>query len=107
GTELNIAANHIVLLGHSRLGKTALVAAAFDDRIALAIPHQAGCGGTAPSRSHNPKAETVKRINANFPHWCAAVSKRFTDQPERLPFDQNGLEALCAPRQLLVTAAAD
>jgi hypothetical protein len=97
----------IAVVGHSRLGKTALVAAAFDDRIALAIPHQAGCGGTAPSRCHNPKAETVKRINTNFPHWFDSVFKQFNDQPERLPFDQNGLVALCAPRAVLVTAAVE
>ncbi len=60
--------SRIAVVGHSRLGKTALLAAAFDDRIALAIPHQAGCGGTAPSRCHNPKAETVKMINTNPPN---------------------------------------
>jgi hypothetical protein len=97
----------IAVVGHSRLGKTALLAAAFDDRIALAIPHQAGCGGTAPSRCHNPQAETVKRINTNFPHWFDGVFKQFNDAPDRLPFDQNGLVALCAPRPVLVTAAAD
>lgn len=103
----HIDRSRIAVVGHSRLGKTAIVAAAFDDRIALAWPHQAGCGGTAPSRCHNPKAETVKRINTSFPHWFDAEFKKFNDAPERLPFDQNGLEALCAPRPILVTAAVD
>src|SRR5205814_10272708 len=64
----DLDAKRIAVVGHSRLGKTALVAAAFDDRIALAIPLQAGCGGTAPSRQNDPKAESVKRINTSFPH---------------------------------------
>jgi hypothetical protein len=77
----------IAVVGHSRLGKTALLAAALDERIALAIPHQAGCGGTAPSRNDNPKAESVKRINTSFPHWFDGAFKEFNDHTDRLPFD--------------------
>lgn len=95
--------SRIAVTGHSRLGKTALVAAAFDDRIALAIPHQAGCGGTAPSRTKDPKAESVARINASFPHWFDDVFKTFNEQTDRLPFDQDCLLALCAPRPVLYT----
>jgi dienelactone hydrolase len=103
----DIDAKHIAVVGHSRLGKTAILAAAFDERIALAIPHQAGCGGTAPSRCHNPKAETVKRINTSFPHWFDANFKKFNDDTTKLPFDQNGLAALVAPRPLLFTNAVE
>jgi type 1 glutamine amidotransferase len=100
----------IIVVGHSRLGKTALLAAAFDERIALAIPHQAGCGGTAPSRDWigglpAGKVETVKRINTSFPHWFNAEFKKFNDAPERLPFDQNALAALVAPRPVLFSNA--
>jgi cephalosporin-C deacetylase-like acetyl esterase len=93
----------IAVTGHSRLGKTALLAAAFDDRIALAVPHQAGCGGTAPSRTVNPKAESVQRINSSFPHWFDDNFKTFGERPDRLPFDQHCLLALCAPRPVLYT----
>src|SRR5262249_33240092 len=92
---------------HSRLGKTALLAAAFDERIALAIPHQAGCGGTAPSRTKNPKSETVKLINSSFPHWFDGAFKDFNDQVERLPFDQHCLVALVAPLPVLFTNALE
>jgi len=104
-TLKEIDAKRIAVTGHSRLGKTALVAAAFDERIALAIPHQAGCGGTGPSRSKNPKAETVKRINTSFPHWFCDNFKLFNDHVDKLPFDQNCLLALCAPRPVLFTNA--
>jgi hypothetical protein len=93
----------IAVTGHSRLGKTALLAAAFDERIALAIPHQAGCGGTGPSRSKNPKAESVQRINTSFPHWFDDNFKKFNEANDRIPFDQHCLVALCAPRPVLYT----
>jgi hypothetical protein len=102
-----IDVKRIICVGHSRLGKTALLATAFDDRIALAIPHQAGCGGTGPSRHNNPKAETVKRINTSFPHWFCGNFKKFNDDPSRLPFDQHCLVALCAPRPVLFTNAVE
>ncbi len=95
----------VAAVGHSRLGKTAIVAAAFDDRIALAIAHQAGCGGTAPDRTKNPKAETVKRINTSFPHWFCDNFKKFNDDVTRLPFDQHCLVAVCAPRPVLFSNA--
>jgi hypothetical protein len=93
--------DRIAVVGHSRLGKAAIVAAAFDERIALAIPHQAGCGGTAPSRGKI--GESVKQINERFPHWFDDEFKRFNTQPDRLPFDQHCLVALVAPRLVLFT----
>jgi dienelactone hydrolase len=103
----DIDAKRIAVVGHSRLGKTALLAAAFDERIALAVPHQAGCGGSAPSRQDNPKAESVKRINDSFPHWFCDNFKKFNDDTTKLPFDQNCLAALVAPRPLLFTNAVE
>jgi len=102
-TDKDIDAKRIVAFGHSRNGKAALVAGAFDERIAITIPHQAGCGGSAPSRTTNPKAETVKRINTSFPHWFNANFKQFNDAVEKLPFDQHCLVAICAPRPVLFT----
>jgi cephalosporin-C deacetylase-like acetyl esterase len=97
----------IAVVGHSRLGKAAIVAGAFDDRIALTIPNQAGCGGTSPDRMKNPKAETVKRINTSFPHWFCGHFKAFNDDTSKLPFDQHCLIALCAPRPVLLTNATE
>jgi (4-O-methyl)-D-glucuronate---lignin esterase len=93
----------IAALGHSRNGKAALLAAAFDERIAIAFPHQAGCGGSAPSRGKT--GESVRAINDHFPHWFNADFKKFNETPDLLPFDQNCLVALCAPRAVLFSAA--
>jgi len=95
----------MAVVGHSRNGKTALLAAALDERIGLAIPHQAGCGGTAPSRGKI--GESVQQINDRFPHWFNARFKDFNAQPERLPFDQNCLVALMAPRPVLLSNAVE
>jgi hypothetical protein len=104
-TDADLDKNRIAVVGHSRLGKTALLAGAFDERIALVIPHQAGCGGTAPSRGKT--GESVKQINDRFPHWFNATFKEFNDKTDRLPFDQHCLVALVAPRPVLFTNAVD
>jgi hypothetical protein len=103
-TDKDLDGTRIAAVGHSRLGKTALLAAAFDERIALAIPHQAGCGGTAPSRGK--VGESVKQINTAFPHWFDGTFKEFNDRVDRLPFDQHCLVALVAPRPVLFSNAA-
>ena len=111
-----IDAKRIAVVGHSRNGKTAMLAAAMDERIALAIPSQAGCGGTAPCRLpaalQNPPDgklihETVERINTSFPHWFCTNFKAFNKTTEQLPFDQHSLIALCAPRPVLLSCATE
>lgn len=104
-TVKEVDPKRIAVVGHSRLGKAAILAAAFDERIALAIPLQAGCGGTAPSRG--TVGESVKQINDHFPHWFCDTFKEFNDQPDRLPFDQNDLVALVAPRPVLFSCAEE
>ncbi len=116
-TDKDIDARRIAVVGHSRNGKTALLAAAMDERIAMAIPSQAGCGGTAPSRvapelaapqaNGRPLAETVAVINKSFAHWFCGNFKPFGATPETLPLDQHELIALCAPRPVLVSCAVE
>jgi len=100
-TDPTIDARRIALLGHSRRGKSALLAGAFDERVWLTVPHQSGTGGCALSRGNDQ--ETVEKITGRFPHWFNKVFPQFAGREERLPVDQHLLAALVAPRLLLDT----
>ncbi len=103
-TDKDIDAKRIAVIGHSRRGKTALLAGALDERIALVVPHQSGTGGMALSRDNDQ--ETVERINRVFPHWFNDAFVAFGDHESKLPIDQHLVAALVAPRFLLDTEGA-
>lgn len=97
----------IVVTGHSRGGKAALLAGALDERVAITAPNNSGCGGAAPYRIVDKGSETLEVITRAFPHWFVPGLREFKDDVTRLPFDQHFLLALVAPRGLLVTNALD
>lgn len=93
-----------IVAGHSRLGKTALLAAATDARFYCAHSNDSGCSGAALSRGKN--GETVQQICQRFPYWfCENYVKASIEPVENLTFDQHYLVACIAPRKVHITSA--
>ena len=107
--------NQAAVLGHSRLGKTALVAGMMDERFRYVFSNDSGCSGASLARrslgvlnelgKYGGKGETIKAI-MGVGYWFCKKYKDFAETSIPEGFDQHFLLATIAPRFVYVASAA-
>ncbi len=104
-TEATVDAKRVALVGHSRLGKTALWAGALDPRFALVF---ASCSGEmGASLARRDFGESVDDVAANFPWWLGSTFPKYAGRWNDLPVDSHTVIALNAPRPVFVTGGTE
>lgn len=112
-------AENVAILGHSRLGKTALFTGMTDQRFNFVFSNNAGCGGDAIARGGSGlpnkngefelekqyRGETIEVITNVFPYWFCENYKKYAAQGYGTDFDQHYVLASIAPRNVCVNAA--
>jgi hypothetical protein len=100
-TDPSIDKTRLLITGASRNGKSAMIAAAFDERL-MGAPVVTGGGGIGAYRFTGPrKSETLDIMQKKYPNWFSPHLHEFWGQREKLPFDEHWFLALCAPRPFI------
>ena len=105
-TEPLLDAKHFGVVGHSRGGKTALLAGVTDTRFAMACVNDSGCSGAKLNHIELPKSESIARISKVFPHWFCLNYRNFAGKEFEMDFDQHMMVALMAPRAVAIASAS-
>lgn len=107
--EAKINPAKLGVTGGSRNGKGALAIGAFEERIALTIPQESGCGGAGNYRLAEAKGSAVQRIQSLVGEqpWFSKTFDQFSYAVNKLPYDHHQILGLVAPRGLLLLENPD
>lgn len=100
-------AANVGVIGHSRLGKAALLCGAHDERFRFVLANCSGCGGDALEQTKHPGAEHYAFMDQTFPYWFCGNRSKYVLNPALLPYDQHFLLAAIAPRLVATGSAAE
>lgn len=103
--DASLAANQVGIEGHSRWGKAAMVAMAYDQRFSIAYISSSGAGGTKlHRRNYGELVENVAAVNEY--HWMAGNYLKYASTLtwDDLPVDSHELISLSAPRPVFIGA---
>lgn len=106
-TEGRIDSRRVAVVGHSRGGKTALLAGATDRRFAMVCSNDSGCSGAKLNHIEIEKSEHIAEIVRTFPYWFCPDYVLCANRDAELDFDQHEFLALVAPRLLCVGSASE
>ncbi len=104
-TDRNVDATRLGIEGHSRYGKAAAVAMAYDSRFAVVFVSSSGEAGLKLHRRNY--GETVENVaNSGEYHWMAGNFIKYAGPLNwsDLPVDAHELIALCAPRPVFISS---
>lgn len=102
-TRKDVNPNQIIISGHSRNGKTALLAGALDERISIVNPAGSGCAGAGSYLILGDNCEDLAALTGRDRWWAWTHPdfEKWADREQDLPFDQHFLMGLVAPRPLI------
>jgi hypothetical protein len=105
----NVREDALIVIGHSRRGKTSLIAAAFDERFSMVDCNGGGIGGAGSYLVMGSQSESLASITSPFVYfyWFQKDFGKYAYRESALPFDQHFLRALVAPRIMLTTDGFD
>jgi hypothetical protein len=106
-TEPLLDARRVAVVGHSRGGKTALLAGVTDKRFAMACSNCSGCSGAKLNHIDLPRSESVSQILCSFSYWFCQNYIRRANAEKTWRVDQHALIALMAPRLVCVASATE